>query len=257
MGTDKRVQVHISYYNLLERLEEAADSGLNPEILLNGETIEEAFTQDLSRIKETFSERGGRITMHGPYMGLNPGSADEKKRTHTVEMYGMALEAASYLGPENIVLHAGYDEKTFNGDVDLWLYQSMKTWPDVVAEAERLGIVIVAENIFEKEPGQLKRLVEEVASSNFRLCIDSGHLNLFSVVDPKVWFGEIGEYVAEVHLHDNNGKVDEHLPVGEGSIDFEAFFKHLKEYSPDPVYTIEPHGEEEVRRGIEAIKRYL
>jgi sugar phosphate isomerase/epimerase len=257
MTEETRVQVHIPYITLLESLEEVAADGINPEVFISGDVLEEAFTDDLSLISDTLGEGGLRITMHGPYMGLNPGSADEKKREHTVEVYGMALEAASFLGPVNMVLHAGYDERRFNGDVDLWLYQSLKTWPDVVSEAERLGITIVAENIFEKDPATLKLLVREIDSPNFRLCIDSGHLNLFSEVGPEVWFGEIGEFVAEVHLHDNGGKVDEHLPIGEGTIDFDDFFSNLKKYADNPVYTIEPHGEDGVRRGLEAIKRFL
>ena len=253
----KNIQVHVPYPMLLERLGEVLEMGINPEVYIDGEFLEGAEASDLVRIREGCGERRLTITLHGPYEHLNPGSADEKKRTLTVSRYARAFEVASHLGPKNIVLHAGYKESWFDGEVKLWLEQSLKTWPAFVKEAERLGITIAAENIFEKGPGTLKLLVEEINSPNFRLCIDSGHLNVYSKAGFDEWFRALGPYVAEVHLHDNFGRIDDHLPVGDGTIDFPSFFKSLKAYSGDPVYTIEPHGEEVLFRALDAVRRFL
>jgi sugar phosphate isomerase/epimerase len=52
--------------------------------------------------------------------------------------------------------------------------------------------------------------------------------------------------------------MDEHLAVGEGEIDFHSFFTLVEQYTRDPVLTIEPHGGERgVRRGVEALERFL
>lgn len=253
----KTVQVHIPYPLLIERLDYVISEGINPEVYLDGEFLEKADTAVLKDIRERFREKGLTITMHGPYEGVNPRSADEEKREFTVKRYMEALRAASYLKPKTLVLHAGYSHREYKGDKDLWFEQSMKTWPPFVRMAERLGVVIAVENVFERTPDTLKRLVEEIGSPNLRLCIDAGHLNSFARADMTEWIREVGHLIAEVHLHDNSGSHDEHLPLGEGSIDFPLFFKLLSQYAKDPVYTIEPHGEEEVRRGIEAVKRYI
>lgn len=257
MENGRPVQVHIPFHMLRSRMEEVAEFGINPEVFLDVDEVEGMPKEALRRIRDLFGRLGRRITMHGPYAGLNPGSMDERKRVYTEGVYMRALEAASHLGPEKMVLHACYDEKTYRGDADLWMYQSMKTWPAVVREAERLGVTVVAENIFEKRPDTLKRLVEEVGSKSFRVCIDSGHLNVFSEADTRQWFSTLGPFIKEVHVHDNFGSFDDHLPVGEGVIDFDEFFGCLREYTTDAVITIEAHGEEEVRRGLEAVKRYL
>lgn len=254
---EKRVQVHLPFPLLIDRFDEILADGINPEVFLDGGGLDEALPSDLTRIRDEFGARGLTVTMHGPYGSINPGSANEEVRERTVERYERVFEVLSHLRPRTVVLHAGYNERKFNGDEELWLSQSMKTWPPFVREAERLGVVIAAENIFEKTPRTLKALVDGIGSPNFGACIDSGHLNVFSTVDMEEWFSSLGHKIAEVHIHDNGGNADDHLPAGEGEIDFPLFFSLLKKYADDPVYTIEPHGEEVMRRAIRAIRKFL
>lgn len=253
----KPVQVHVPYPVLLERLGYFITSEINPEVYLDGMSLDSVDPRDLSEIRDEFGKKGLTVTLHGPYMDLNPGSASETSRARTEETYGKVFGAIEHLRPRCVVLHAGYHERKYHGDMGLWLTQSLKTWPRFVKEAERLGTVIAAENIFDRDPRALKALVDRLDSPNFGVCIDSGHLNIFSQVDWEDWFSSLGPHIAEVHIHDNNGQADEHLPVGEGSIDFKKFFSLLGAYSKDPVYTIEPHGEEMMLRGMRAIERFL
>jgi len=255
--SDKKVQVHLPYPLLIDRFDEVLSDGINPEVFIDGYGLDEATAGDLVRIREEFAARGLTVTMHGPYGSINPGSANEEIRTATVRRYERVFEVLSHLRPRTVVLHAGYNERSFKGDSALWLTQSMKTWPRFVKEAERLGVVIAVENIFEKTPDTLLALVEEIDSPNFGVCIDSGHLNVFSSVPMEQWFSSLGKRIAEVHIHDNRGGGDDHLPVGEGDIDFGLFFSLLKKYAADPVYTIEPHGEEVMRRSIKAIRKFM
>jgi sugar phosphate isomerase/epimerase len=257
MSVKKRFHVHIPYPVLLERLDYIVAQGINPEVYIDGEVLDSAESGDLKEIKEACAVAGLELTLHGPYADLNPGSPDESVRLATIERYKRAFWVASYLRPKTIVLHAGYNERRFKGDAGLWLSQSRKTWPQFIKEAERRSTVIVVENIFEKEPSTLKTLVEAFNSPSFRVCIDSGHLNVFSSVGMEAWFSSIGPFIAEAHLHDNKGGGDEHLPLGEGAIDFGLFLRLLSQYAKDPVLTIEPHGEEMVKRGIIAFERVV
>ncbi len=253
----EKIQVHVPYPLLSARFAEVLGLGIDPEVYIDGADLEAPERGFLRRVRDEFGARGLRITQHGPYLGINPASLDEGKRTLTVKKYREAFTAAEAMGAINIVLHAGYDRKTFKGDVNHWLERSMKTWPEFVGRAEDSGITIAAENIFEVEPAPLKRLIEEINSPNFRLCIDSGHLNVFSEVSFDVWFEELGPFIAELHLHDNSGKSDEHLPMGKGSIDFTAYFGLLRKYGVRPIYTIEPHSEEAFPLAIEAARRFI
>jgi len=73
----------------------------------------------------------------------------------------------------------------------------------------------------------------------------------------KDWFDSLGNYFKEVHLHDNFKKSDDHLPIGDGDIDFDLFFKLIKQYDIAPIYTIEPHKIEHLERSLQTCKNYL
>ena len=256
-GGEKTVQVHFPYQVLVARLGEIIAGRINPEIFMDRADLDSVPANELKRVAGELADAGLRVTMHGPYSGVNPGSADESVRIHTMDVYEKAFEAARILKPVNIVLHAGYSEGRFKGGAEQWMAQSMKTWPRFVSLAGNIGVTIAVENIFEKEPSTLKALVEAVASPSFRVCLDAGHLGVFSSVEFEEWFRALGPHIAEVHLHDNNSGADEHLPIGEGTIDFPLFFHLLSLYATGPVYTIEPHGEATTKRAIKAIKAYL
>lgn len=258
MAKEKNIiHVHIPYPLLLKRFDYILDEGINPEVYIDGEYLDNAEPQVLKEIERRLTGRGRSLTVHGPYADINPGAVEEDKRLATVERYRQVFEVSRILRPKNIVLHAGYSDRAFKGDAELWLAQSMKTWPQFVKEAASINAVIAAENIFEKAPWTLKMLAKRIDSPNFRLCIDSGHLNVFSNVPMEEWFRELGPFIAEAHLHDNNGRNDDHMPLGKGSIDFPSFFRYLEVYASGPVYTIEPHGEEALKEGLEAIRRFL
>jgi sugar phosphate isomerase/epimerase len=61
------------------------------------------------------------------------------------------------------------------------------------------------------------------------ICFDIGHANVVGDIDN---FLENIKRFLNVHIHDNNGHRDEHLVLGEGSIDIPNFVDLLvKQYS--------------------------
>ena len=257
----KNLQVHIPYGMLRDRIEGVIQSRINPEVYLDGKSLDMAPDSELREFGRRLAGEGLSVTVHGPFMDLSPGAIDDVVRGASVERYRQAIKAAFYLGATSIVLHAGYDDRRYDDDQGLWLSQSLKTWPDVISVARDAGIVIAAENIFETSPEPLKRLVEAVDSPTFGICLDVGHLNIFSKASTVDWLSKLGIYIKEFHLHDNHGGSDEHLAVGHGTIDFDELFRLIKEHVTDkgvtPTFTIEPHGEDVVLPAIEAVSRYL
>ena len=139
----------------------------------------------------------------------------------------------------------------------MWLDSSLQTWGPLVEVAEKQGQMLAIENVFEETPDTLLLLLSSFESPYFRFCFDTGHHNVFGKVPLSVWLEALAKYLAEVHLHDNHGEADEHLPVGEGKFDFTQFFALLSERKLSPIYTIEPHEEEHLWRGLEAVRKYL
>jgi sugar phosphate isomerase/epimerase len=80
---------------------------------------------------------------------------------------------------------------------------------------------------------------------------------MFATVSLEEWFTALGSYIVESHLHDNHGQADEHLPVGEGEIDFQQGDRFAERYAPQAVWTLEAHSRERLERAQNNIKHYL
>jgi len=55
----------------------------------------------------------------------------------------------------------------------------------------------------------------------------------------KEYLEAFNDRLVHIHMHDNHGKQDEHLPLGDGKIDFRKVVKLLKEYQYDKTVTFE------------------
>jgi len=67
----------------------------------------------------------------------------------------------------------------------------------------------------------------------------------------------IVEFRTHFHLHDNNGSKDEHLPLGNGKIDFYPLIGFLKKRKELPLITLEPHEEADLWPSMEYLSRML
>ena len=242
--------VHVPYPFLRDNLPLILERKINPEIFLPGEILDGIIPEELAAIAAGLASGGLRCTIHGPFMDLNPGSSEALLRQATMHRFRQALDAAAILKPLVMVLHPGYDKWRYGSSQDSWLKNSIDNWQEVRDRAEALALTIAVENIFEEEPSTLRALLEAIDSPNIRHCFDVGHWNLFGTIGLEEWFGELGSFIAETHIHDNRGEKDDHAPLGEGDIDFDLFFRLMEEYAPDAAWTIEAHSREALERSL-------
>ena len=251
------IHINVPYSMLLQRIDFAIKNRIHPEIYFSAEDLDACQEKEAKQLAETLRRSGLQVTLHGPFMDLNPGGVDRKIKTVTTERFLKTIELAHFFKPKTIVFHPGYERWKFDGNVKLWLDSSLQTWKPLVREAEEMGLCIAIENVFEESPDSLKTLLEEIDSTHFRFCFDTGHHHVFNKTPLPDWFEALGRYTVEVHLHDNHREMDEHLPIGEGNFDFDQFFKLLLQYGLKPIYTLEPHEENHLLRGLEAVKKYI
>ena len=253
------VHVNVPYSMLLQRIDFAIKNRINPEIYFSAEDLDTCQEKDAKQLAETLQRSGLEITIHGPFMDLSPGGVDRRVKEVTFDRLLKTLELAHFFKPKAIVFHPGYERWKFDGNVKLWLESSLQTWRPLVKEAEELGFTLAIENVFEESPDPLKTLLEEIDSTHFRFCFDTGHYHAFTLAKTPLsdWLETLGKYMVEVHLHDNHQEMDEHLPMGEGNFDFGQFFKLLSHYGLNPIYTLEPHEEAHLWRGLEAVRKYI
>lgn len=253
----KQLYVHVPFATVDENLPYALNNSLCPEFAFNGDLLDRLIPEELESAAAALSLNSATCTIHAPFMDLNPGSTERLIREATEKRFRQVISAAEILKPRIIVFHPGYDRWRYGENQLAWLTNSLDIWRWVLERAEQIGFTVAIENIFEEEPSTLKSLIEVVNSPRFRHCFDVGHWNMFKQVSMTEWFAELGEYVAEVHIHDNFGEKDDHLPVGEGAIDFDLYFNLMAKYAPDAVWTIETHSRERVSRAVKALEEKI
>jgi sugar phosphate isomerase/epimerase len=252
----ERAHAHIPYLFLRDNLPLILERRINPEVFLPADVLDNLIPEELAAMADALARNGRHCTIHGPFMDLNPGSAEPLLRQATMHRFHQALDAAAILKPRVMVLHPGYDKWRYGSAQDIWLSNSLESWRQVVERAEKIGCVIAVENIFEDEPATIRALLEEIDSPWLRHCFDVGHWNLFASVGLEEWFAELGAFIAEAHIHDNQGQKDDHAAIGEGNIDFPLFFRLMKEYAPDAIWTIEAHSREALEKALVSVTRY-
>jgi sugar phosphate isomerase/epimerase len=251
------VHINVPYSMLLHRIDFAIENRIHPEIYFSSDDLDALQEKEVNDLAETLHRGELEITLHGPFMDLSPGGVDRRIKEVTSQRFLKMIKLAQFFKPKTIVFHPGYERWKFDGDVGLWLESSLQTWRPLVKEAEKLGLILAVENVFEETPEPLGALLKEINSPHFRFCFDTGHHHVFSKAPLPIWIEALGGYLAEVHLHDNHKEMDEHLPMGEGGFDFDRFFNLLSKFRLNPIYTIEPHEEAHLWRGLKAVKKYI
>jgi sugar phosphate isomerase/epimerase len=251
------IHITVPYDILINRQDEIISRGVNPEIYFSSAALDTCQDADVLRLGDALKETGLSYTFHAPFMDLAPGGVDNKIRRATQERLEHVLHLAALIRPTAVVFHPEYDPWRHGEAFDLWFQGSLEMWTPLVKEAEKLGVTLALENVFDQGPQTLKKLLEEINSPHCGLCFDTGHWLIFSKRGWEEWMEVLGDRLVEVHLHDNNGEEDQHLPPGDGKFDFTGFFRRLWKQRLSPLYTLEVHQEEDLLRSLEAVQGYL
>lgn len=246
--------VHIPYSKFYEYLDIIQKEKLNLEIYFDGKSLDEINDRALLRLKDSLFYNPS-LSFHGPFLDLSPSAFDPRVRDITIERFNQVFAIAEILSPKCIVFHSGYDKWKYAFKVNIWLEQSLFTWERILKKAESLKINIAIENIFEEEPESLRLLMDKVSSPFFGICFDTGHFNLFSRSSLEEWISVLGQFIFEFHLHDNNGKFDEHLGLLSGTFDFKKLFNLIEKR--DYLYTIEAHNPDEVFKSLKRLNELI
>ena len=251
----KRVQVNVPFQLLYEKhLTTILKEKINPEIGFNYFVLDHYKREDFLKIADSLTDAGLAITMHAPFMDLRPGAIDPKIRQVSIDRLNQVFELVPYFRPKSIVCHASFDDRYYVDCREEWVENSIKTWRQFLPLAREMNTTITLENVYENSPHSLTLLLDSIKSPYIRFCFDTGHFNAFSQVSLKEWMNSLGPYLKQLHLHDNNGFADKHLPVGNGSFPFYELFKILEKKSIDPTITLEPHTEKHLWQSLKNIK---
>jgi protein FrlC len=201
-----------------------------------------------------------------PLYGRNMANPSAQVRKSVTEYIVESTDIARALGAPYLVLVAGRAQfGTARKTAWKWLVEMLKT---CVEHAEKRGVALLIEHTTMFEGNvvvtlhDLLELLDAVKSDHLLPLVDTGHVavNGESMVD---YVRSLGGRIRHIHIDDNNGRTNEHLPPGMGTINFEPLFRALKGIGYEGYLSIEPSfafsadPDSAVVAGLNTVKRLL
>lgn len=91
------------------------------------------------------------------------------------------------------------------------------------------GLILAIENCLTGDLDHMIQIVDALNRTDVGINFDSGHCFCFQDRDLAARIRQIGKRLASLHLHDNFGENDDHLPPGIGLIDWDTAIEAIME----------------------------
>lgn len=210
----------------------------------------------LDTIKRIKGEFGTGFTVHAPIKDIHLGSTNRKIREVSLAELREALDFAIVIGASLVVIHAAPGLAAMPGGEWSKRTPSPAKTSDALSEEEALlveavqtladsapNLLLGLENLvypheLYRSPEELLDLIRKVNRSNVGLTLDVGHAQVcgYGASD---FINLLGDDLLHVHLHDNHGVIDEHLPLGQGIVDYLGVIQSLKKLDYQGVVNLE------------------
>ncbi len=181
------------------------------------------------------------VSMHAPTsrdlsamresgMPLSICEVERVRRVEAMDELKRVIDVADDLPYARLILHMGGPRETADPRKRDAAFSTLE---HLILHAHHAGITICVENTTSEmgDPGYLRAFVDETRLTGLRFNFDIGHANLAELPEDERLgksFSALRELVSSVHLHDNHGEKDEHIPPYDGTIDWTAAIKILQ-----------------------------
>jgi sugar phosphate isomerase/epimerase len=170
--------------------------------------------------------------------GGSPLSVCEVERVRRIEAMDelkRAIDVAEEMPYPRMVLHMGGTRETSDPRKRDAAFSSLE---HLILHAHHAGVTIAVENTTSEmgDPSYLRAFVDETRLTGLRFNFDIGHAHLADGPEEDRLaksFAPLRDLLVAVHLHDNHGEKDEHLPPYDGSIDWKKAIPLLKTAPPE------------------------
>lgn len=203
--------------------------------------------------KEWYRDSGRVTSVHGCFIDVNPASGDALFRELSRHRCRQSCALAMELRAQNVVFHSSCLSFLRGSYLDMWAGQCAEFYMEL-AEAFPLNIFI--ENSQDIDPVPIRELMKHITDPRIGVCLDLGHVN-YSSAPLEEWLEALHERIGYLHLSDNPGGWDEHLPLGEGTVDWERAGRYLKEPGRMMPVTLETRSWQDAARSIAFLKKHL
>jgi len=184
--------------------------------------------------------------VHGPWR-YPPRDFSDEDRAERLKKMKRSIKATALLDCKFWVVHPIMPYTTVDlkeGKAYETREMNLQFMKELLKTAKEYGVIICLENMpmlnFSiSTPTQILKFVNEINDENFKICLDTGHVNVFNNLTVGDAVRELGDKIKVLHIHDNGGTDDDHLAPFSGGIDWVDFSKALKETGFDGVISLE------------------
>jgi sugar phosphate isomerase/epimerase len=220
---------------ILSVLDEIRDSGFESiEVCSFPAHLDYRNHDDVARAGEKIRSLGLRpVSFHAPFADqIDITALDPAVREVAVGELLAACEAAAVMGVENLVLHPG-PERAGRPPEEEFLTRMRNAAESLNTVAVRCcerGVHLVLENMLPHllfgHINDMLYLLGSIRECDVGACLDTGHANLSRELGMVIH--KLSGHLHLVHVNDNRGDRDDHLPPGEGHIDWPWLISELK-----------------------------
>ena len=222
---------------------EIADSGyhsLNPKIV-----------EQLQELRASYDLE---YSIHAPYADTNLSADDDLIREWVLKRIRYSIRFASDLEARCVVIHPGWTTATDRFMKGRAWELNIRSLHWLQRYSQEYGVPLLIENVPPPTPYLLITVEDfnlffDEEQIDMRMVLDVAHANLQSEVFD--FLKMHGDKIEHIHVSDNRGRKDQHLPIGEGEINWSMVVESIKATGFDNWLVIESY------RDIDNCMNYL
>ena len=197
----------------------------------------------VTAIKTALKERGLALVCHLPTFVSIADLTDSIRQASLAEMLA-SLKTAAGLGAAKVVFHPGAIHGMAHFVPDTARRYCLQSLDAINHLATELDLTLCIENMFPGYGAFFKADEYDLIFERYpamQMTLDTGHAHIGAVDGSRIkqFVERFAPRIDHLHISDNAGVADEHLPPGNGSINFQWLVKNLKAAGFDATVTFE------------------
>ena len=219
----------------------------------NPDVSDEEYKERFTELRKYTEDKGLYFNQsHAPHPSSLIDEAFTKRRFDELVT---SLKNSSYLGVRNIIIHPLQHLRYYTNENTEALYEmNLEFYARLLPYCEEYGITICTENMWQcygnsskiwdstcSRAEEFVRYVDGVNSPYLKACVDIGHTVLVGE-NPVKMIEALGNRVAALHVHDNDGIHDSHTLPFHGILMWNEIAKTLKKIGYSGEITLETEG---------------
>lgn len=189
-------------------------------------------------------------SIHGAFIDNYPLSINFEVQEISRKQCEKSMQQAVDIGAQNVVFHSTALPFVRGGLEKIWGKDAAEYYSYLAAKYNKHVFI---ENFNDVDPIPMKMMMEHVDDNRIGICLDVAHAN-YSKTSLSTWLEELGEYIGYLHLSDNSGDSDDHIPLGCGTTDLALVNDWWQKSNRDIPITIEMKTLEDTIQSIDYLK---